>query len=74
MNIDIKKFIAPIVVTILMVLYYVVYFAFLISLLEGVWKYALGIIPVVFSAIMIAVCVERIKEIKGGEENDISKY
>ena len=69
-----KKLIAPIVVTILMVLYYVVYFGFLISLLEGVWKYALGVIPLAFSTVMIKVCIERIKEIKKGEENDISKY
>ena len=69
-----KKLIAPIVVTILMVLYYVVYFGFLISLLEGVWKYALGIIPLVFSAVMVKVCIERINEIKKGEEDDLSKY
>jgi hypothetical protein len=69
-----KKMIAPIVVTAVLVLYYVVYFAFLISLLDGLWKYLLGILPIAFSAIMIAVCVERIKEIKGGEEDDISKY
>ncbi len=69
-----KKTIAPIVVTILIVLYYVVYFSFLISLLEGVWKYALGIIPLAFSAVMVKVCIERINEIKKGEEDDLSKY
>lgn len=71
---DMKKLIAPILVTILFVLYYVVYFGFLISLLEGVWKYALGIIPLAFSALMVKVCIERIREIKKGEENDLSKY
>ena len=69
-----KKTIAPIIVTILIVLYYIVYFAFLISLLEGVWKYALGIIPLAFSVVMIKVCIERINEIKKGEEDDLSKY
>ncbi len=69
-----KKTIAPIVVTILIVLYYVVYFGFLISLLEGVWKCALGIIPLAFSAVMVKVCIERINEIKKGEEDDLSKY
>ena len=69
-----KKLIAPIIVTAIMVLYYVVYFGFLISLLEGVWKYALGIIPLVFSAVMVKVCIERINEIKKGEEDDLSKY
>ena len=69
-----KKLIAPIVVTILVALYYIVYFGFLISLLEGVWKYTLGIIPLAFSTVMIKVCIERINEIKKGEEDDLSKY
>ena len=57
-----------------MVLYYVVYFAFLITLVGGVWKYLLGILPLVFSAVMIAVCIDRIKEIRSGEEDDLSQY
>ena len=69
-----NKMIAPIIITVVVVLYYVVYFGFLVSLLNTVWKYALGIIPLVFSAIMVKVCIERINEIKKGEENDISKY
>ena len=69
-----KKMIAPIVVTILMVLYYVVYFGFIVSLLDGVWKYAFGILPILFSAVTIKVCIERIKEIRKGEEDDISQY
>ena len=74
MNSDKKKMIAPIVVTILMIAYYIVYFGFLITLVSGIWKYALGIIPLAFSAVMIKVCSERINEIKKGEENDLSKY
>ena len=69
-----KKMTAPIIITILMVLYYVIYFSFLITLLNGIWKYVLGIIPIIFSAIMVKVCIERINEIKKGEEDDISKY
>ena len=69
-----NKMIAPIVVTVLIVLYYVVYFGVLISLLEGIVKYALGILPLIFSVVMIKVCIEIIKEIKGGEEDDLSKY
>ena len=69
-----KKMMAPIVVSVLMILYYVVYFGFLISLLDGVFKYVFGIMPIIFSIVMIKVCIERIKEIKGGEEDDISKY
>ena len=69
-----KKFIAPIIVTVLMVLYYVVYFGFLMSLLSGIVKYALGILPLAFSAVMVKVCIERIQEIKKGEEDDLSQY
>jgi len=69
-----RKMIAPIVISIIMILYYVVYFGFLITLLEGVWKYALGIIPIAFSVVTVKVCIERIHEIKKGEEDDISKY
>ena len=69
-----KKMIAPIIITVIMVLYYVVYFGFLITLLPSIWKYALGIIPLGFSVVMVKVCIERINEIKKGEEDDISKY
>ena len=69
-----KKIIAPIIITIIIVVYYIAYFGLLFALLNGVWKYLLGIIPLVLSIIMVKVCLERIKEIKEGEEDDISKY
>ena len=69
-----KQFIAPVLVTVLMVIYYVVYFGFLMSLLSGFVKYALGILPLAFSAVMVKVCIERIQEIKKGEEDDLSQY
>ena len=39
-----KKMIAPIVVTAIMILYYIFYVVFLWAILDGVWKYALDII------------------------------
>ena len=69
-----KQFVAPVIVTVLMVLYYVFYFGFLITLVSGIWKYVFGIFPFVFSIVMIKVCIERIQEIKKGEENDLSQY
>ena len=69
-----KKLIAPIVVSIIMVLYYVVYFGILIALIDGIWKWLLGIIPLAFTAVLLKVCIERINEIKKGEEDDLSKY
>ncbi|MBE6922423.1 MAG: hypothetical protein E7465_04490 [Ruminococcaceae bacterium] len=74
MKTDKRKFIAPIVVTVLMVAYYVVYFGFLIVLLPGVWKYVLGLLPLALSGVMVKVCIERIQEIKKGEEDDLSQY
>lgn len=74
MNMRRKKMVAPIVVSVIVILYYVVYFGLLITLLDGIWKYVLGIAPVLLSAVMVKVCIERIKEIKDGEEDDISKY
>lgn len=69
-----KKMIAPIVVTAICILYFVIYFGFLISLIEGLWRYLLAIIPLVFCILTVIVLIERIKEIKEGEEDDISKY
>ena len=69
-----KEFVAPIIVTVLMILYYIAYFGLIVSVLDGVLKLVFGIIPLIFAIIMIAVCIERIKEIKGGKNDDISKY
>ena len=69
-----KKIAVPIIVTVLMVLYFGVYFGFLISLVDGIWKVLLGILPPVFSAVMVKVCIDRIREIKKGEEDDLSQY
>ena len=74
MNFHRKKIIAPIVISVILMLYYVVYFGIFIALLEGVWKYLLGLIPLAFSVLTVKVCIERIHEIKKGEEDDISKY
>ena len=66
--------VAPIVISVIVVLYYAAYFGLLITMLDGIWKYVLGIVPILLSAVMVKVCIERIKEIKDGEEDDISKY
>lgn len=69
-----RKMIAPIVITIIMVLYCAVYFSVLIHLRNKLYVYLLGIIPLALAILMIAVCIERIREIKKGEEDDLSKY
>ena len=69
-----KKMAAPIIVTVLVALYYIAYFGFLIILLDGAWKYILGLLPLALTVVMIKVCIERIHEIKKGEEDDLSQY
>lgn len=69
-----KRLLAPIIISVLIVLYLLVYFGVLIALLDGFWRYALGIIPIALAVLMIAVCFERIKEIRSGEDDDLSKY
>jgi len=74
MNTQMKKMIAPIVITTLLVLYLGVYFGLLFAVLDGIGKLIFGIIPLGFMAVMVKVCIERINEIRKGEEDDISKY
>ena len=69
-----RKILAPIIISVIIVLYYVVYFGILTALIDGIWKWLLGIIPLALSAVMLKVCIERINEIKKGEEDDLSKY
>ncbi len=70
-----KKIIAPLIITVILIAYIIVYFGLLIFLIDNmVLRLLLGLIPIAFSAIMIYVCIERIKEIRSGEEDDISKY
>lgn len=69
-----KKMVAPIIITILFVLYLVIYFAVIINTVSGIMKILLGVVPLALAAIMIYVCIQRINEIKGGDEDDLSKY
>ena len=69
-----KKMTAPIVVTFIMVIYYAAYFSFLVSVIEGVWRYVFAVVPLLLSIMTVKVCVDRINEIKRGEEDDIGKY
>lgn len=72
----IKKMIAPVVVTVLIVAYFIVYGSVLFTQ-SGIPTAVriLGIaIPLILSGVMICVMIERIKEIKKGEEDDLSEY
>lgn len=69
-----KRYIAPVVITIILLAYFAVYFGMLVRLLPGIWKFLLLIIPIAFAGVSIYVCVERIQEIRSGEEDDLSQY
>ena len=70
-----RKTVAPVIVTVFVLLYYLFYFGLLWTFVENtVLKLLLGIIPALLGAVMIKVCMERIKEIQGGEEDDLSQY
>lgn len=71
-----KKLIAPIIITILIICYFIfyTYIGVLISDIPSIVKVLILIIPI--SLIILSICMlfERIREIKGGEEDDLSKY
>ena len=69
-----KKMIAPILITVIMIIYYIVYFFFLMTMLDGILKFLFGVIPLLFTVVTIKACIERIHEIRKGEEDDLSQY
>ena len=70
-----KKYIAPIIISVLVIIYLVLYFGLIITTIESILgKILVGVLPVAFAGTMIFVLIERIKEIRSGEENDLSKY
>ncbi|MDD3186847.1 MAG: hypothetical protein PHD70_01920 [Anaerostipes sp.] len=72
----IKKLIAPILITIFLILYLIVYGTVVITYLPipMAARIMLGIIPLALIGLMIYVLIERIKEIDSGEEDDLDKY
>ena len=70
-----KKIVAPVIIAVVLVCYYVLYFVILLTLLPGlIIKLMFGVIPLVFAGVTIFVCIQRINEIRSGEEDDLSKY
>ena len=70
-----NKIIAPIIISLLMIVYVAFYFTFLIYTIPFLYlKILFGIIPIALIGAMVYTLIQRIKEIKGGEEDDLSKY
>jgi hypothetical protein len=71
----IKKVIAPCIITVFLIIYFGVYIWILGQVPLPMWAKILGIgVPLVLIGTSIYVLVERIKEIRSGEEDDLSKY
>lgn len=71
-----KKMIAPIVVALIIILYYVGIAVFFVKIpvISTVIKIMMVVIPLVLAVVMTGVLISRIKEIRGGEEDDLSQY
>lgn len=71
-----KKMIAPIVIAAIFVLYYIgiVVFFMMIPGIPVIARVLLIVIPIMLAAVMLGVLISRIREIKGGEEDDLSQY
>ncbi len=72
----VKKMAAPVIITVLTVLYFVgiaTCFGFAKDMSLFV-KVLFILVPLILSGVMIGVAVSRIREIRSGEEDDLSKY
>lgn len=75
-NLHRRKMLAPIIISAVLVLYYAA-FALACTLIDGMplfIKIIAGGVPLLIAGIVIAVLIERIREIKSGEEDDLSEY
>lgn len=71
-----KKLIAPIIVTVLIILYLMFYMGIGLSIshMPLIIKMVLLVVPICLIVLSVSMLFERIDEIKGGEEDDLSKY
>ena len=71
-----NPYIAPIIVAVLVVLYFVFY-GYMTTTVDGmpfVARVVFVAIPVVMIIVMVCTLIERIKEIRKGENDDLGKY
>ena len=71
-----RKLIAPIVISVLLCAYYIglgVLFMHIPELPGWVRGVAI-VVPLIFCGVMVSVLVQRIREIRSGEEDDLDQY
>lgn len=70
-----KKMIAPIVIGVILGVYYMLFVILCLIIPIPFWaKLLMVVIPLALAGVVIFVLVERINEIRSGEEDDLSKY
>lgn len=71
-----RKIIAPVVIAVLLGVYYIaIGVAFLcIPGVPVLLKFLAAVIPAALAGVILFVLMERIEEIRSGEEDDLSKY
>lgn len=76
MNKNTKKLIGPIIITILFCVYFlgIAYFLVNDTSLSIFTRWVIILVPLAFAGVNIFVLIERIQEIKSGEEDDLSQY
>jgi len=70
-----KKMIAPVVIVLCIMLYYIAgIYVLLTTDMPNMVKVTAIIVSIAITAVLIKVLIERIQEIKKGEEDDLGKY
>ena len=71
-----RKMIAPIIITIIFVSYFLIsgISFFIYPETSSAATALISLIALILSGVMISVLISRIKEIRSGEEDDLSKY
>ncbi len=71
-----KKLAAPVIITVIILFYYIGIAVLFMKLrnFPVMIRILMTVIPLILSAVMIGVLISRIKEIKEGEEDDLSQY
>ena len=71
-----RGYLAPALVVVFLVLYYggIAALFLLVPGIPGWGKALLGIVPLAVCALAVYVLVQRIREIKSGEEDDLDQY
>jgi len=72
-----KKLIAPIIITIIFIVYlcsWFYFFIFLNGFKPGIFEVIGCIVPIALIGVSVGNLIQRIKEIRSGEEDDLGKY